>query len=124
MENDKRTPSRAKLKKKHDGREILISIQIADTFLDRMIGLLGTSTLPDGHGLWIKRCNSIHTFFMKYSIDCIFLDSELKVVSLVSNVKPWKIVWPQMRTQSVIEMTAGQLNKMNLSLGEELYVGN
>ncbi len=116
--------AKTSLKRKNDNSKVLNELGIADNFFSRAKGLLGTNNLAPGTGLWIHRCNSIHTFFMKYAIDCIFLDSEMKIVSLIPQVTPGKMVWPQPRALSVVEMAAGQLEKLNLKVGEELYVGN
>jgi uncharacterized membrane protein (UPF0127 family) len=114
----------ARLKRKSDHSEILSTLGIADNIFTRTKGLLGTKSLPEGKGLWIHRCNSIHTFFMRYPIDCIFLDSDMKIVSLVPQVGPGRMVWPQFRALSVIEIAGGQLEKLSLKVGEELYVGD
>jgi len=113
-----------KLKLKNTETELLPQLEVAEHFFSRLKGLLGTATLPEGQGLWIHRCNSIHTFFMKYTIDCIFLDADLRVVSLVPSVSPGRMVWPQAKADSVIEIAAGQLQKFDLKIGEQLYVGN
>ena len=114
----------ARLKRKTDHAEIIHDLGVADGLFARMKGLLGTKSLPVGYGLWIHHCNSIHTFFMNYAIDCIFLDSEMKIVSLVANVAPGKMVWPQFGARSVVEIPAGQLQQVKLQIGEQLYVGD
>lgn len=104
--------------------EILISeLLVARTMWSRMKGLLGTQSLSEKSALWIHQCNSIHTFFMSYAIDCVFLDKELKICSLKKDIKPGRLVLPQLRAKSVIEMKSGQIDKLNLQTGEQLYVG-
>ena len=70
------------------------NLKVADQFWSRAKGLLGTQDLPAEDALWIHRCNSIHTFFMKYPIDCVFLDKGMKVRALVQGVKPGRMVFP------------------------------
>jgi uncharacterized protein len=113
-----------KLRNKQKDQPVLSELFVASNMWTRMKGLLGTKSLPDGQGLWIHDCNSIHTFFMHYAIDCIFLDKKMKVVSLVPEVKPGRLVWPQRGADSVVEIAAGQLPRLNLQIGDELYVGN
>ena len=97
---------------------------IAETIIQRLKGLLGTSHLLANQGLWIKKCNSIHTFFMRYPIDCIFLDSQLRVQKVVVNVTPWKIVWPVRKANSVIELPAHTVSLTKTEIGDQLHVGN
>ncbi len=102
---------------------LLSDLQIANRMWSRMRGLLGTRDLSSEQGLWIHRCNSIHTFFMNYSIDCVFLDSEMRIKALVADVRPGRMVFPVWGAQSVIELKSGQIDKMKLQVGETLHVG-
>lgn len=102
---------------------LLTDLKIAKNFTDRGIGLIGTQQLTDQQGLWIFSCNWIHTFFMSISIDCIFLDKNMRVCDLKSNLTPWKVAAPVWRADSVIEIKAGLVEQLKISIGEELYVG-
>ena len=64
----------SELKNSNSKKTVISNLEIARSFFERGQGLLGRSHLDPQAGLWIPRCNSIHTFFMKFSIDCIFLD--------------------------------------------------
>lgn len=97
-------------------------LQVATTFVDRGVGLLSKSRLGENEGLWIHHCNSIHTFFMKFSIDCIFVNEDLVVDDLVENVKPWKIVLPRWKSRSVFEVSSGFINKSKVKKGDQLDV--
>ncbi|MFP5518545.1 MAG: DUF192 domain-containing protein [Bdellovibrionia bacterium] len=103
---------------------IVSDLKIAKTFRDRGVGLLGQSSLPTGQGLWIHHCNSIHTFFMKFTIDCVFVNRSLKVVALNTAVRPWRLILPKWNASSVFELPAGKIREMNIELGDQLYVGN
>lgn len=104
--------------------QILISdLKEAKTMWTRGKGLLGTRQLPDQQGLWIRPANSIHTFFMSYAIDCIFLRADLRVYSLFENVKPGKIIWPQWGASSVVEAPAGKIQQWKIQVGDQLDVG-
>jgi uncharacterized membrane protein (UPF0127 family) len=98
-------------------------VTIAGTMVSRMIGLLGKSSLSANEMLWIKNCNSIHTFFMKFPIDCVFLNKNMIVCDLRSNVVPWRIIAPVFSARTVIEMPAGQIQALNIQVGDQLHVG-
>lgn len=107
-----------------DKKTVLLSdLKLADQYFSRLKGLLGTSNLGPEQGLWISRCNSIHTFFMRYAIDCVFLDSEFKVSSIKESVAPGRVVWPQKGARSVVEMAAGRSRSLNIRKGDQLHVG-
>jgi uncharacterized membrane protein (UPF0127 family) len=101
----------------------LFEIQLAETFFERLVGLISTSSLPESKGLWIKNCNSIHTCFMQFTIDCIFLDKDLVIKKICKQVEPWRMTWPVWSAYSVIELESGQIEKWGLVEGEVLYVG-
>jgi uncharacterized protein len=104
-------------------KKILLSdLTITRNFWTRGIGLLGTKDLAPNKGMWLDG-NSIHTFFMNYAIDCIFVDQDRKIRALVPNVQPGRMIWPIWGAKSVIEMKAGVLAGMNLKVGDELHVG-
>lgn len=102
---------------------LLRDLEIAESFFARGRGLLGRRGLGEDQGLWIKPCNNIHTWFMKFAIDCVFVDRDLKVRSLRENVVPWRMVWPQWSAHSVIELPAGSIARLGITLGEVLDVG-
>ena len=81
-----------------------VKARVARTLFERMKGLIGTKTLPDGEGMLILRCNSIHTFFMSFPIDATFLDRNDRVVKVVRNIRPWRFfVWGGFRAVKVLE---------------------
>lgn len=113
----------AELWNRTQDRRVVTDLKIASTTWARMKGLLGTRTLPDDEALWIHACNSIHTFFMRYAIDCVFLDREMKVKALVEDVRPGRMVWPRWGAVSVIEMKSGSIRRSGLRVGDRLHVG-
>jgi len=105
------------------GAELLVKdLEIAESFFERGIGLLGRAQLLEGQALWIRPCNNIHTMFMKFSIDCIFLDRKLEVKKIAQNVKPFRLVGPFWRTTSVIEAPAGFVEQKKIQIGDHFYV--
>lgn len=103
--------------------DLASNLQIADTLLSRTKGLLGRKSFTRGEGLWIKRCNSIHTVFMNFPIDAVFVDDDLKVVSVYHHLKPWRITRLHLRASSVFELPAGTVESCGgLRVGEQLLV--
>ena len=109
-------------------RVLIAKLQIAKTFWSRTKGLLGTKQLGAEQALLIHQCNSVHTFFMKYAIDCIFvvesLDQGLVVKKVFKNVRPWRITAPVWGAKAVIEMAAGRAQLLKIGEGDTLYVGS
>lgn len=112
------------LESKTNNQRLISYLEVADSFITRGKGLLGHASLGEDSGMWIHRCNSVHTFFMKFSIDCIFVDKNLKVKKIYKNVKPWRLVSPVWGANSVFELAEGTANRMNIRVGDQLYVGS
>ncbi len=98
-----------KLYSKNTSKTLVPKLEVAKTFWARTKGLLGRESIGADQGLWIHRCNSIHTFFMKFPIDLIFVDRQLIVRKTMSSVQPNRLVLPVWRATSVIELRAGFL---------------
>ena len=81
----------------------------AGTHWSRMVGLLGRESLGDGEGLWIEPCAMIHTFFMRFAIDAVFLDREGKAVRVVEDLRPWRVSPWVLGASSVLELAGGSL---------------
>lgn len=112
----------AVLLSKTRNQQLISDLEVAATEWARGKGLLGRKSLGSEQALWIRRCNSIHTFFMKFTIDCVFLDKNQKVKAVYSRVKPFRMVWPVWGASSVIEFPAGRAQELNIQIGEELHV--
>lgn len=107
---------------KEDQTVLVSNLQKAESFADRGIGLLKHQSLPDNEGLWIVATNSIHTCFMKFSIACVFVDQDLIVKKVIQEVKPWRLVLPVWGATSVFELPVSSLKRVNLQVGDRLYV--
>ncbi|MCB9027221.1 MAG: DUF192 domain-containing protein [Bdellovibrionaceae bacterium] len=105
--------------------KIASNVEIADNFYTRAKGLMGRKSLEPQSVLWIKKCTHIHTFFMRFSIDLIFVDRELNVKKVYSNAKPWcHFFLGTWKSDSVFELPFGTLNQLQICVGDQLYVGN
>lgn len=97
-------------------------LEVADTMWTRMKGLLGRRSIEADEGLWIRASGSVHTFFMKFPIDLIFVNRNLVVTKTVPNVVPGRFVWKGWSANSVIELQAGFLERNPVRIGEKLHV--
>ncbi len=96
---------------------------VANSLWTRTKGLLGRKEFPNHKALWIKQCQSIHTFFMLFSIDLVFVDANLKVAKVVLDVVPGRLTWPVWNATSVFELGAGNPLLPLIKKGEQLHVG-
>ena len=108
---------------------IATDVRFAETFFQRAFGLMGKKPLPQGEALMFKGtrlmpCNSIQTTFMRFSLDLLFLDTEMKVKAIQRDVKPWRVTWPVGGAVNAIEMNAGALASARIEIGDQLHVGN
>ena len=111
------------VKRAGDGTVVARGCELADTSLKRMRGLLGRDALGAGSGLWIRPCNSVHTWFMRFPIDVIFLDSEASVVRIEPELKPWRMTRIVLSARSVLELEAGAAKRAGLKPGDRLEFG-
>ena len=102
-----------------NGALIAERVWVADSPAARSRGLLGREQLDPGEGLWITPCEAVHTFFMQFTIDCVFLDRRKRIVKIVRNLKPWRVAgaW---RAHSVLELPAGSADRCGLAIGDQL----
>jgi len=82
------------------------NVMLAKSFKERLIGLLGRKELKSGLGILLKPCSQIHTLFMHFAIDAVFLDSDDRVLKIVT-LKPYRISPWVIRSKSVLELPKG-----------------
>lgn len=100
-------------------RSVAANVETADDFFSRGVGLLGRSGLAEGDALWLVPGNSIHTFFMRFAIDALFLDKTLEVKHVIENMGPWRVSPWVREAHSVLELNAGSL-RGSVSVGDRL----
>ncbi|MDR1417777.1 MAG: DUF192 domain-containing protein [Endomicrobium sp.] len=93
-------------------KTINIEIKIAKTFLSRLLGFMFKKNVK--YAILLKNCRSVHTFFMRFNIDIVFLDKENKIIKVVKNVKPFRIVLPIKNSFSILEVPSNILNIENI----------
>lgn len=81
----------------------------AMSFGRRLKGLLGRTGLDEGEGVFIRPCNSIHSFFMKFRFDAAFVDDQGRVLHVILAMKPWRISKIVVGAVGVVELPAGVL---------------
>ena len=104
------------------------NVIILHSFFSRVKGLMGKKDLPPSTAFWILPCiGGIHTLFMRFPIDVIFVNYSLKITAVFTNIAPWKtVVHPGLfsKTYSVFELKSPALEKIQLQKGDQLYVGH
>jgi hypothetical protein len=91
--------------------------------ISRVRGLLGRRGLPRGQGLLIKPTWSVHTWFMRFPIDVVFLDRELSVLKVRKEMRPWRTA-ARFRAHSALELAAGECDRLQLDVGDRLAWGS
>ncbi len=99
--------------------ELADRADIADTSETRRKGLLKHTGLSDGEGLWIVPCEAVHTFFMKFAIDVVFLNKKRQVVKVRESMGLWRISG-SMSARSVLELPAGMCRRTGTVKGDQL----
>jgi uncharacterized membrane protein (UPF0127 family) len=102
------------------GSVVCARCEVADSALVRMRGLLGRDALPDGDGMLFTRTGSIHTFFMRFPIDAVFCDRELRILKVVRGLRPWRTASSR-GAKVVVELPAGAAS---LEPGDRLVLGD
>jgi uncharacterized membrane protein (UPF0127 family) len=104
-----------------DGPIVCERCVLADSALRRMRGLLGRKTLDSGHGILIRPAPAIHTWFMRFAIDAVFLDRDLSVLSVRRELRPWRMAG-QRGARAVLELPAGEAERRGIKPGDRLEV--
>lgn len=98
-----------KVRIKYNNKILSQNVRVADDFSSRLIGLMFKKKLVGADALLIDPCNSIHTFFMRYSLDVVFIGKKNNVVKIIRNLKPWRMTWLYFRSHKVLELPSGKL---------------
>ena len=99
-----------------------ISISRADTMLSRLRGLLGRRRLPQDEGLWMVPSCGIHTIGLLFSIDLIYLDSEMRVIYVIEHVSPFRIAPVKTGAQTVLLLPLRSIYASRTKVGDKLII--
>jgi len=97
--------------------------EVADTSAKRREGLLKRAGLAPGEGLWITPCESVHSFFMKFTIDVLYLDRKHRVKKIRPEMRPWRMS-ACLTAHSVLELPAGTIASSGTRRGDQLEIKN
>jgi uncharacterized membrane protein (UPF0127 family) len=95
--------------------------RLAKNPLRRLQGLLGRRNLAADEGLLLQPASSVHTLFMRFPIDVVFLDRDLRVLRVADSVPPWRAV-RRRRSRLVLELPAGAAARLQLRADEQLVI--
>jgi uncharacterized membrane protein (UPF0127 family) len=98
------------------------NIELADTSLRRMFGLLGRRGLDAGGGLWIRPSSGVHTFGMAFKIDVVGLDRDLKIIKLWRRLAPFRVTSVSLRMHSVLELPPGTISQCQMQVGDQIEI--
>lgn len=113
------TQARLKILNLTRGTELASRAEAATSAAARNKGLLGRAALAPGEGMWIAPCSSVHTFFMKFPIDLVYLDRKKRVKKVRSHVVPWRISACFMAA-SILELPSGTIRSTQTARGDQL----
>ena len=97
------------------------AVEVADTSEKRRTGLLKHDRLEPGQGLWIVPCESVHSFFMKFAIDLVYLDRDKKVRKVRHRMVPWRVS-ACLSAHSILELPAGAAATSGTQAGDQLEI--
>jgi uncharacterized protein len=113
--------SRIVIRNRTRSTELADQAELAHSGAKRSKGLLGRTGLGHGEGLWIVPCESVHTFFMQFPIDLVYLDRKLRIKKVRNGVVPWRIS-ACLSAHSVIELPAGTIRNSRTECGDILEI--
>ena len=96
--------------------------KVAESFVDRLRGLIGRASLQEGEGMLFPKCNDIHMWFMSIPIDVVFLE-EGRVTSFRRSLKPWRpLPVRDGRASDTLELPVGTIDRCAIGIGDELCI--
>ena len=105
---------------KRKDQSVISEVKIASSFWDRFVGLMGKKPVSDSDVILFPHCNAVHTFFMRESIDVVFVSANGSVAKIFNSLKPWRLLWPQKKAVHCIEMAGERTKLLGIVEGESL----
>ncbi len=102
------------------GTELAGDARVARGYWSRLVGLLGRSSLRAGEALVLEPCTSIHTAFMRFSIDVVYVDRDRRVVKAVADLRPFRVSAALRSARSAIELPRGTIATTGTAPGDQL----
>ena len=107
---------------KSKGTVVAERLRVARSLWSRFWGLMGRRDLPHGEGLLLRSTSSIHTAFMRFPIDVVFIDRSQRVVKVAPEVKPFRISLALRGARSALELPSGMAAAARVEPGDELVI--
>ena len=102
------------------GTELASDARVARSMWSRIVGLLGKRSLPSGAALVIDPCSSVHTAFMRFAIDVVYLDPSRRVIKSVTHLRPFRMSAALRGRCSVVELPSGTIAASKTAPGDQL----
>ena len=99
-----------------------LGVKVADTLLSRLRGLLGKVKLRSDEGIWVIPSRGIHTIGLLFPIDAIYLDSEMRVIRVIEDLRPLRIPPICLDCASVLELPADSIYGSGTQIGDQLMI--
>lgn len=100
--------------------QVAAEVDVADNYFKRLLGLMGKPGLPPQRGLWIVPCKDIHSCFMRFEFDALFVDKANRVVHMEQRMKPWRISKFVKASHAVLELPPGTIEATGTQIGDQL----
>ncbi len=104
------------------GMVLVPNLLIANSLLQRSLGLLNHGSFAKGEGLLIRPCSGVHTFGMRFSIDIIFFDADMRVLRIVHALKPWRMYGPVWSAKCVLELPVDSIYDAGTREGDHFEI--
>jgi len=100
------------------------ALAVANTHWTRLRGLLGLSAgdFRNGCGLWIVPCRGVHTLGMGFPIDVLYLDRDMTVIRIETQLRPWRLAPVDLRAESVLELPCHTVVETGTAVGDRIEV--
>ena len=119
MTADNRQSSRLRVVNTTRSAVLATQLEVAGSNAARRKGLLGRQILAEGEGLWIVPCESVHTFFMRFALDLVYLDRKHRIRKVRHAVRAWRVS-ACLTAHSVLELPAGVAQATGTRRGDVL----
>jgi len=108
-----------KVKNRLSGKTVATKCLVAESSLQRLVGLLNHERLNEDEGMLLHPCKQIHTFFMRFPIDAIFLDQQNTVLAM-GEYLPWRFSKWHFKAKKVLELPLGTCKNKEVQIGDRL----
>lgn len=103
-----------------EGKVLIPKCYLANDFFSRFRGLMGRRGLPGDEAILFPRCDSIHTFFMRFPIDVLLVSKEGVVVEVRESLRPWRMLLPKRGVKHVVELAPSRSRELGIRVGHRL----